>query len=294
MSELKIAEYSIPSSPDEIHKFILVGEERLKAYKAQIKAMEKAGLAKELRDEILEEGQCVAEALIYAEARLGELLGDLPPNIESHGRATIVKRRSLPMGITKQQSHMYQALAAHPDIIREVVEKARLDGNIPTRYQVLKRIKSAGTERKKRPAAFESIRNFIARANETQLDDIEKSIACLTEDIAERRAELAKQRSMPPKKTRKRKSINPNLAMILSITGRGGIRLSPWQYKILKEDNPNIKHLKVKDVRYGIDQWAMWLHEEGLIPDSDPESLLEALRNKDWLPSWESEKLWEE
>lgn len=294
MSEPTILKIRVPNTINELHKFIIVGEERLRAYQALIRAADKAGIAKELRDELLEDAQYMGEALIYAEAKLGELLRDLPPNIESLGRATIVKRRSLPRGITKQQSHMYQTLASHPDIIREVVEKARLDENIPTRYQVLKRIKGAATEKKKRPAAFESIQNLIIRANERQLDEIEKNITCLMEAIAGRRAELAKEHFMPAKKIRKRKPINPNLEMILSISSRGGIRLTPWQYKILKENNPNIKYLEVKNARYGVDQWAMWLHEEGLLPNPELETLLEALENKDWLPSGESEKLWEE
>jgi hypothetical protein len=60
----------------------------------------------------------IFEALLYAEARLGELLK--PICASPAGRTKV-----LPEGITKKQSHYAQTLADHPDIIEEVIIEAK-------------------------------------------------------------------------------------------------------------------------------------------------------------------------
>ena len=62
----------------------------------------------------------LAGALLDAEAKMGELLKEIKPNIESSGRGTIVKKKSLPEGISKKQSHFFQTLADNKEIIEQV------------------------------------------------------------------------------------------------------------------------------------------------------------------------------
>lgn len=57
----------------------------------------------------LEDGQDMGSALLYAEAKLGELLKGIHPQSSQQGRC------SLPEGITHKQSHYAQTLADHPE-----------------------------------------------------------------------------------------------------------------------------------------------------------------------------------
>ncbi len=67
-------------------------------------------LAKDVRDKAVEDGQNMGTALLYAEARLGEMLkGIANPTASREGR------RQLPSGITHKQSHYAQTLAGHKE-----------------------------------------------------------------------------------------------------------------------------------------------------------------------------------
>ena len=85
-------------------------------------ALPKIGLAKDVREQKLGEGQELGGALLDAEARLGELL---PPDkytitsIEGSNRPQKIK--SLPEGISHKLSHQCQQLAEHPALIEQVI-----------------------------------------------------------------------------------------------------------------------------------------------------------------------------
>ncbi|MBQ7594065.1 MAG: hypothetical protein IJU48_06915, partial [Synergistaceae bacterium] len=59
-------------------KFVLVGREKLIAVKAEIRAIEKVGLAKAVREQKLQEGQALSEALLDAKVRIGQLMREIP------------------------------------------------------------------------------------------------------------------------------------------------------------------------------------------------------------------------
>jgi len=70
----------VPSTIEELSKFILVGREKLVSVRAEIRAIEKVGLAQEVRNQKLAEAQSIAEAVLDAEIRMGELFAELPKN----------------------------------------------------------------------------------------------------------------------------------------------------------------------------------------------------------------------
>jgi site-specific DNA-methyltransferase (adenine-specific) len=76
----------------------------------------------------------MATALLYAEARLGELL-------KSCSKGTFKKggEKALPSGITKKQSHFAQQLYENKDLIEEVIAEAKDNEDIPTRTEVLRK-----------------------------------------------------------------------------------------------------------------------------------------------------------
>ncbi len=67
----------LPSTIELLHIFILVGKEKVKAHKAKLRAIDKVGVAQAARGAALQDAQDVAELVLDAESKLGELLGIL-------------------------------------------------------------------------------------------------------------------------------------------------------------------------------------------------------------------------
>ena len=67
------------------------------------------------------------EALIYAEAKLGELLKGIPDGLpkKTVGGSLQITTGTLPPGITKQLSHQAQTIANHIDAAIKILDEAR-------------------------------------------------------------------------------------------------------------------------------------------------------------------------
>ena len=78
MSELSVVNQNLPSSLDDLSRFVLVGREKLVAVRAAIRAIDKVGVAQEVREQKLREAQEISEAVLDAEVRIGELTARLP------------------------------------------------------------------------------------------------------------------------------------------------------------------------------------------------------------------------
>ena len=70
-------EYELPANMEDLSRFVLVGREKLAAVKAEIRAIEKVGLAKAVREQKLQAGQALSEALLDAEVRIGQLMREI-------------------------------------------------------------------------------------------------------------------------------------------------------------------------------------------------------------------------
>jgi len=130
----------LPATIKDLQKFILVSREALKAYRAKVNVVNKLGLAQEVRNQTLGDGQRVGEALLLAEAKMGDLLKDIET---SHGGSIDNKKggskKSLPEGLTHKQSYFAQQLSEHKDLIAEVVAEAVENEDLPTRKEVLRK-----------------------------------------------------------------------------------------------------------------------------------------------------------
>lgn len=78
MNEIAVGDRSLPTSITDLSKFVLIGRERLIAVRAAIRAIDKVGVAAEVYQQKLAEGQEIAEAVLDAEVRLGELRASVP------------------------------------------------------------------------------------------------------------------------------------------------------------------------------------------------------------------------
>jgi hypothetical protein len=140
-----------------LQKFIIFGRAQLDAVRTLIRAIDNLPLAKEVREQKKAEAQLLAGALLDAEARLGELLKETDRRYVGVLEGTNVPKqeRTLPDGINKKQSYQFQRLADNLDVIEQVKADAIEDEDLPTRTEVLRRVKEReATEHHRIPGAF--------------------------------------------------------------------------------------------------------------------------------------------
>ena len=178
MNELSTMTKQLPDTLPDLSKFALIGREKLNAVRAEIRAIEKVGLAKEVHEQKLLEAQEIAEAVLDAEAKIGELTAKIPKAsgnyAESENRPIAKNTVTAGMGMSKDQVSRFERLAKHPEAIQQAKTQAREDGRIVTRQDVFKTIAANAPvpqhrnplrEAKKRHAEYEkskrdSIVNF--------------------------------------------------------------------------------------------------------------------------------------
>lgn len=77
-AEIATYQQSLPTTIDDLAKFVLVGREKLVSVRAAIRAIDKVKLAQEVRQQKLLEAQDIADAVLDAEVRIGELTSRIP------------------------------------------------------------------------------------------------------------------------------------------------------------------------------------------------------------------------
>ena len=135
-NQISKRDVQLPAKLEDLTKFVIVGREKLTAVRAEIRAIDKLSLAQDVKEQKTEEAQSLAEALLDAETRIGELL----PSTSQRSEAGTFEK-TLPEGISWNQSSAYQKMAEHQDIVEEVKAEAREQDDLPTRTEVIRRIK---------------------------------------------------------------------------------------------------------------------------------------------------------
>lgn len=130
----------LPATIDELREFILIGKAKLKVYQHKVKLIKDLGLAKQVKDQALEDGQDVGEAILWAEAKLGELLKKATPGLKTTlpggGR-----QKAEYAGMDHRRAGQARKLSDHPEMIKEVIKEARKNEDLPTRTAVLSKIR---------------------------------------------------------------------------------------------------------------------------------------------------------
>ena len=198
MNELATYQQSkLPDTLGELSKFILFGQQKLTAVRAEIHAIRDLKLAKAVEAQKMEEARMMSEALLDAQVLAGELTKAIPqaPRINNLRKDSGVtsKIRSkkevlADLGITPKQANRYEALADNKDLVEQVKQEARENDDIPTRTQVLNlaafRKKQQEQERQqidadaRRHKAFATmisgVLNFIV--NDQELEELEDAL----------------------------------------------------------------------------------------------------------------------
>ena len=140
---------ALPANIEDLSTFVVVGREKLVALQAELRAISKVGMVDEIRKQKLSAAQDLADELLLAEVRLGELIAALP---EMRGKRNdlqqpmdtdvqMSKKEVLQKnGINIRTAARYEMLAAHPEIIYKMSREARNSGEIISRTSILKAI----------------------------------------------------------------------------------------------------------------------------------------------------------
>lgn len=172
MQDLTVVQHNLPATVDDLAKFVLVGREKLVAVRAEIRAIDKVGLAQEVRAQKLQEAQAISEAVLDAEVKIGELMAKVPTQ---QGKRTDIKLLDTAVqkskqqfiedaGFTVKQAQRFETLAAHPEIVEQAKAEARENDDIVSRSLVLNMIKKQERQ--------EAIQEQIARPKASNHIDI--------------------------------------------------------------------------------------------------------------------------
>lgn len=157
MNDITVKHDALPANIDDLSKFVLIGREKLIAVRAEIRAIEKVGLAQEVREQKLHEAQDISEAVLDAEVRIGELMAKVPTqskynakkrqdtDVQSFQRKTKTEVIQ-DAGFTPKQVQRFQTLAAHPEIVEQAKAEARENDDIVSRSLVLEKVKAKKRE----------------------------------------------------------------------------------------------------------------------------------------------------
>lgn len=161
MNDLSVKQHNLPTNIGDLAKFALIGREKLVAVRAEIRAIDKVDFAKEVREQKLREAQDIADAVLDAEVRIGELMAMTPKASGGDRRSENFKKDTgvsfektkadiiRNAGFTPKQVQRFQTLAAHPDIVEQAKAEARENDDIVSRAAVFDAIRTQKREEKK-------------------------------------------------------------------------------------------------------------------------------------------------
>lgn len=157
MNEIITQATQLPDTIEDLTQFVLVGKSKLNAYMLKLRTVNRLSVAQEIRNQTLEETQELANALIAAEQRIGELLLAIPKAsgnqytsaFSGDGKKAKSKAETInEMGYGKHEAADFQNMAKNPDIVRKVIEDATANGEVVTKSAVMKQIQKAREEAK--------------------------------------------------------------------------------------------------------------------------------------------------
>lgn len=161
MNEIDVLHGGLPSNIQDLSRFVLLGEEKLNAVRAEIRAIRKLDLAESVLNQKREEAQKLAETVVYAQMRMGEITAAMPKRqgvrtdtTSSEPRTKLAALKQA--GITKQRAAEYETMAAHPDVVERAMAEARENGDVVSRAAVFGKIRTLQRE-EKRQAVYDRI-----------------------------------------------------------------------------------------------------------------------------------------
>ena len=151
MIELATRDETLPENIKDLTKYVLFGREKLTSVRAEMKAMEKLDVATDVRNIKKTEAQSLAGLLLYAEVRLGELFAKMPkapgkrtdsPTSSHRNEEVKTKEQAVKeLGFNTSQVNHFEKLKDNKDVVEDVITEAEENDDLPTRTEVLRRVK---------------------------------------------------------------------------------------------------------------------------------------------------------
>lgn len=177
MNDLVKTSTQLPDNIEDLSRFVLVSEERIHALRAEIRAIKKVHLAKEVYEQKLAEAQEIGQITVEAAQKMGELLlqiqkqsggdhgnqytgGKISPGVDfGKGKMQTVAD----MGMSQRQVEQYQQMAQNPKAVQVAIQKAIENGDVVSRSQVMKEIKALKDELKNREQEYANGQKAMAK-----------------------------------------------------------------------------------------------------------------------------------
>lgn len=169
MNELAAPNRQLPDTLPDLAAFVLVGREKLTAVRAEIRAIDRVQLAKDVRQQKQDEARMLSEALLDAEKRIGELTKAIAKGSGGDRRSDNFKNDSTvgfektkaevitDLGFTPKQVERFEILADNPDVVEQVKQEARENDDIPTRTRVIDIVQQRKKEQSDKTAASSTL-----------------------------------------------------------------------------------------------------------------------------------------
>ena len=143
----------LPTKLGDLTKFVLIYPEKLKVINAELKAMDKLGIRDWRYKQRMEEAQILAGDILDAQADLGQELKKIPKASGNYsknthrGNFTLKEETVKELGFSNKQVSQFQILDDNRNIIEQVKAEARENEDLPTRTEVLRRIRGVENEK---------------------------------------------------------------------------------------------------------------------------------------------------
>ena len=140
----------LPAQPDDLAKFMIVAQEKVKAVKAEIRAIQKLNLAQEVYMQKMEEQRRLQEVILLAYQRMGEITREMPKGSGNQYSSAFSRKREeakpkaqaiKDLGFSTSQVGRMEQMASHPDIVEEVIAESQAGQTEATQGEVLRRLK---------------------------------------------------------------------------------------------------------------------------------------------------------
>lgn len=200
MSNLTTYQGGLPETAEDLAHFLLIAPEKATAMRAEIRAIQKVGLAKAVYDQKLEEQRRLCDMILDASVRLGEMTKEIPKaspdrgNQYTGGKTTPLSVSQKPkseairdLGFTPKQVERFETLADNKDLVEQEKVQAREEGRMPTRTNVInlaqERKKRAELQREQLDRDFDNLKLFRKAVSITKIlevtDEVIDSVAAV-------------------------------------------------------------------------------------------------------------------
>ena len=168
MNELAAPNRQLPDNIEDIARFAIFNSEKLKSLKAEINAIDKLHLAKEVYDQKIKEQQILGELVMDAFVKLGQFSKQLPKaKGNQHTEkllcdSGVTKQKTkeevmADLGFSRKQTQRLEILADNPDVVEQVKQEARENDDIPTRTRVIDIVQQRKKEQSDKTAASSTL-----------------------------------------------------------------------------------------------------------------------------------------